>query len=109
MTKREMQREENRKVLEFYEANRQDLETYAMYQSRLGNCSRLRNCTAWVIDFCGMWVLRSYNTIVAVIDKDGTLYDFLRYVYGYTASSAKQISKFAEDYGAVRSLTYKAI
>ena len=46
------------------------------------------------------YVLRSYSTIVAIIDiKTDTLYDFLRYVYGYTATSAQHISKFNQDYG----------
>lgn len=46
-------------------------------------------------------VLTSYNTVVAIIDyATDTLYDFLRYVYGYTATSASHISKFAQDYGS---------
>ena len=46
------------------------------------------------------YVLRSYRTIVAIIDiKTDTLYDFLRYVYGYTATSAQHIAKFSQDYG----------
>ena len=46
------------------------------------------------------YVLRSYRTIVAIIDiKTDTLYDFLRYVYGYTATSAQHIAKFDHDYG----------
>ena len=45
-------------------------------------------------------VLTSYNTVVAIIDYEtNTLYDFLRYVYGYTSTSAQHISKFAHDYG----------
>ena len=46
------------------------------------------------------YVLRSYRTIVAIIDiKTDTLYDFLRYVYGYTSTSAQHIAKFDKDYG----------
>ena len=46
------------------------------------------------------YVLRSYRTIVAAIDvRTDTLYDFLRYVYGYTSTSAQHISKFSKDYG----------
>lgn len=46
------------------------------------------------------YVLRSYHTIVAIIDiKTDTLYDFLRYVYGYTSTSAQHIAKFGQDYG----------
>ena len=46
------------------------------------------------------YVLRSYNTIVAAIDvSNDTLYDFLRYVYGYTSTSAQHIAKFDHVYG----------
>lgn len=45
-------------------------------------------------------VLTSYNTVVAILDyATNTLYDFLRYAYGYTATSAQHITKFAHDYG----------
>ena len=61
------------------------------------------------------YVLRSYRTIVAAIDvRTDTLYDFLRYVYGYTSTSAQHISKFSKDYGSgkwgcAHSLTYREV
>lgn len=61
------------------------------------------------------YVLRSYRTIVAAIDvRTDTLYDFLRYVYGYTATSAQHISKFSKDYGmgkwgCANRLTYRDV
>ena len=61
------------------------------------------------------YVLRSYRTIVAIIDiKTDTLYDFLRYVYGYTSTSAQHIAKFSKDYGmgkwgCANSLTYREV
>ena len=56
------------------------------------------------------YVLCSYCTIVAIIDtQTNTLYDFLRYVYGYTATSAQHISKFCEDYGCTNRLTYREV
>ena len=62
---------------------------------------RLRSCTAWVYETENYYFLRSYNTIVALIDKHtDTLYDVLRLVYGYTSTSAQHISKFSKDYGA---------
>ena len=72
-----------------------------------GNFKRLRSCSAEVapvIDYetgeLLYYVLRSYSTIVAAIDvRTDTLYDFLRYVYGYTSTSAQHISKFDKDYG----------
>lgn len=65
------------------------------------NKVRLRTCKAWVTE-CGYYkVLQSYSTIVAFIDtRTDTLYDILRWVYGYTATSTQHISKFEKDYCA---------
>lgn len=76
---------------------------------------RLRSCQAYVADIGNISVLRSYGTIIAVIDHTtDTLYDFLRYVYGYTATSAQHIAKFNHDYcngywGCANSLTYREV
>ena len=72
-----------------------------------GNFERLRSCSAEVAPVIDSetgellyYVLRSYRTIVAAIDvRTDTLYDFLRYVYGYTSTSAQHLSKFDKDYG----------
>ena len=62
---------------------------------------RLRSCTADVCETENYYILRSYNTIVAVMDKAyDMLYDVLRLVYGYTATSAQHISKFDTDYSS---------
>lgn len=56
---------------------------------------RLYNCKAeW--GQVGVWVLlRSYSTIVAAYNADtDELFDFLRLVYGYTATSTQHIAKF---------------
>ncbi len=56
---------------------------------------RLDYCQAWIADIGEYKVLKSYNTLIALIYKPtGTMYDVLRYVYGYTATSAKHVSKF---------------
>lgn len=61
---------------------------------------RLRSCTAWVLETKSFYILKSYKTIIAVISKDnGNTYDALRMVYGYTATSAGHVAKFAHDYG----------
>lgn len=61
---------------------------------------RLRTCQAYVYETPGFYVLRSYNTVVAIIEKStDTCYDFLRLVYGYTPTSAQHIRKFDKDYG----------
>lgn len=62
---------------------------------------RLRFCHARVDETKSYYILVSYNTAVAFIDKEtDTLYDILRLVYGYTSTSAQHIAKFSHDYGA---------
>lgn len=66
-----------------------------------GEPERLRTCKAVVFDTGNYYVLQSYATLVACIDKrTNILYDMLRNVYGYTSTSAQHISKFSKDYGA---------
>jgi len=67
------------------------------YEARI---EQLNNCKATVFDCERYILLRSYQTIVAAIDKEtGICYDWLRLVYGYTATSAQHIRKFADKYG----------
>ena len=67
--------------------------------SSYGIAKRLRNCQAKVYTSDRFYVLQSYNTIVAFIDREtDTLYDVLRFVYGYTSTSAQHIRKFEKDY-----------
>ena len=55
---------------------------------------KLYSCNAWIWEFKGILVLVSYGTPIAVYTDDGSLYDCLRVVYGYTATSSQHISKF---------------
>lgn len=77
---------------------------------------RLRSCNVIVYENEKYYYLQSYRTIIAFIEKESnTLVDFLRYVYGYTATSAQHISKFDKDYcnkglnywGCTNRLTYR--
>lgn len=62
-------------------------------------CRRLRTCSAKVYSTSNYYILQSYQTIIAVIDRNtDTLYDFLRIAYGYTNTSAQHIAKFDHDY-----------
>ena len=71
---------------------------------------RLRRCSAQVLETTGFFILRSYNTVVAVVDKHtGSTWDVLRKVYGYTATSAQHIAKFAADYGNGKCYTWREI
>ena len=67
--------------------------------SSYGSAKRLRSCKATVYTSERFYVLQSYNTIVAFLDREtDTLYDVLRFVYGYTNTSAQHIRKFEKDY-----------
>ena len=83
--------------------------------SNIHEWRQLRSCSADVANVGCYLVLKSYNTVVAIIDKrTDTLYDFLRYVYGYTSTSAQHIAKFDHDYGmgkwgCVKRLTYREV
>lgn len=76
---------------------------------------RLCTCQAYVYETPSFYVLRSYNTVVAIIEKKtDTCYDFLRGVYGYTSTSAQHISKFDKDYGrgtcgCIQRVTYREV
>ena len=55
---------------------------------------RLYSCNAEIRECTGTLVLVSYGTPIAVYTDDGSLYDCLRVVYGYTATSSQHICKF---------------
>ena len=57
---------------------------------------QLYHCSAHIGAVKGGWILlKSYSTIVAAYNiYNNELFDFLRLVYGYTATSAQHIAKF---------------
>lgn len=80
---------------------------YSIYNSAIAewhkdgesNRFKLNHCQAEVIWTIHYEILRSYNTVIACIEKStGVLVDVLRTEYGYTATSAQHISKFARQY-----------
>lgn len=71
---------------------------------------RLRTCTAWVYETENYFLLKSYSSYIACIDKQSlVLYDVLRYEYGYTSTSAQHISKMCNDYNVTNRLTYRKV
>lgn len=71
------------------------------------NRRKLRSCQAEMRTTCGYTILYSYGTIVAAYAPGtDTVYDFLRYVYGHTATSAQHISKFTATMRASRIMRY---
>ena len=101
----------NEQVLEYLQVYNDLVDEYNIVPS----WKRLRSCSAEVARIGNLYVLRSYRTIIAIIDtKTDTLVDFLRYVYGYTATSAQHIAKFDHDYGmgkwgCANRLTYREV
>ena len=89
---KELQKIENDIVLQEIEKINADLKNGVQY------VSRLRTCNACVLASGNYYLLKSYNTIIAAIDSDGNVYDFLRYVHGYSATSAQHIAKFWNEY-----------
>lgn len=90
---------------EQYAINREVVHVYdkALWELTSGyftvKSKKLRSCNAVVHETPDYYVLQSYNTLIAVIVKENyLLIDMLRYVYGYTATSAKHIVKFRHDY-----------
>ena len=95
--KKSEQREINQQVLEYLQVYNDWVDA----RNVAPEWKQLRSCSAEVAQIGNWYVLRSYRTIVAIIaTQTNTLIDFLRYVYGYTSTSAQHISKFEKDYGA---------
>ncbi len=68
--------------------------------SGLTRIKKLRSCSADVFAIQGYYILRSYSTIIAIVDiKNSRTIDFLRIIYGHTNTSVQHISKFSHDYG----------
>ena len=94
MTKMEQFEINNICAIEFEKA----MDEYSKIKSEITS-KKLRSCTAEVFETENYYLLKSYRTIVAFINKNTDyLYDVLRGVYGYTATSAQHISKFEKDY-----------
>lgn len=72
---------------------------------------KFRSCNAQTsLNWYGVHVLKSYNTIVAAYDEQtDTGYDFLRCVYGYTAASAQHIAKFFKQYQPTTIYTWRNV
>ena len=105
--KLEAQKYENERVIKEWKEAEESLYHVPWFERQY---KPLRSCSASVYDGNGYYFLKSYNTIVAIIEKStGICFDMLRYVFGYTATSAQHIAKFCEDYSAREKLTYYLI
>lgn len=72
-----------------------DIESLLYYVFHIGKkrC-KLYSCNAEIWEYDGILVLASYGTPIAVYAYGCKLYDCLRVVYGYTATSSQHICKF---------------
>lgn len=91
MTKKEMQKQENMLVENAWKIAKSVWHSQSI---EIDETERLDYCKAWWYKAGGYIFLVSYNTCVAFVDENGNMYDILRLVYGYTATSAKHIAKF---------------
>lgn len=66
-------------------------------------------CQAMTYQTKGYSFLISYNTIVAFIDYSGNMFDVLRLVYGYTATSTTHINKFRNKFRHVSEHTWRYV
>ena len=94
-----MRKEEQMNINKVCETYWEDaMEEYEKEHGNIGGwneCVRLRTCNAYVYETEHYYILRSYNTFVALIVKNtDTCIDMLRQVYGYTHTSAQHIAKF---------------
>ena len=98
--KKEEQKKINEMCMDIFERAYNELPQIAhsyLNDSHLkkAGAKRLCSCTAWVWETENFYVLQSYSTFIACIEKStDTCYDVLRLVYGYTATSASHVSKF---------------
>ena len=106
MTKKEMQKLENQLVENAWQKAQK---VWANASKEFDEFERLNYCQAETYQTRGYSFLRSYNTIVAFIDDSGNMFDVLRLVYGYTATSAKHIAKFRNKFRNVSEHTWRAV
>ena len=89
--KKLLQENENDLVVERYNQD--------FHENYLTGCTfettRLYHCSAKVEVKLNYIHLISYGTLIATYEiQNNSLYDYLRFVYGYTATSSQHISKF---------------
>ncbi len=85
---------ENISAMAIFNAACNELDAMCEYKYK-----RLRSCSAYVFETENFYILKSYDTFIAAIEKQSHyIADVLRYVYGYTSTSAQHVAKFVHDY-----------
>lgn len=103
MTKKEMQKIENEMVENAWE------KAQKVWIKGRKEVDILNHCQAWVYQTSGYRFLVSYKTIVAFIDDSGNMFDVLRLVYGYTATSVMHITKFRNKFSHAYEHTWREV
>lgn len=106
MTKRESHKHENIVVENAWSKAKK---VWANVAKELYEFERLNYCQAKTYLTRGYSFLISYNTIVAFIDDSGNMFDVLRLVYGYTATSAMHIARFRNKFSHVSEHTWREV
>ena len=106
MTKKEMQKYENMLVENAWSKAKK---VWLNAHKRQGEFERLYYCQAKTYQTRGYSFLISYNTIVAFIDDTGNMFDVLRLVYGYTATSTMHIARFRKKFCHVSEHTWREV
>lgn len=107
MTKKELQLQENEIALDHYTKFKAKLDEELRHPYTV---KRLRTMSAEILYTDNYYILRSYNTLIAFMPiNTGRVIDVLRYVYGYTATSAKHVSAFTEQLHATERYTWKEV
>lgn len=106
MTKKEIQKHENILVENAWSKAKK---VWANAPKRLDEFERLNYCQAKTYQTRGYSFLISYNTIVAFIDDSGNMFDVLRLVYGYTATSTMHIARFRNKFRHVSEHTWREV
>lgn len=106
MSKKEIKKLENELVEKAWEKAQK---VWAIGQKEIDYVERLDYCQAWTYQTRGYSFLVSYETIVAFVDDNDNMYDVLRLVHGYTATSAKHIAKFRNQFRHVSEYTWMEV
>lgn len=106
MARKEIQKQENMLVERAWKLAKL---VWFSQSIEIDESGRLNRCQAWWYKTGGYIFMRSYNTCVAFIDDKGNMYDVLRLVYDYNATSAKHIAKFRNMFSHVSEHTWREI
>lgn len=105
MTRKEMQIKVNREVM----SNWMKAEKVWDSVPDCATVTRIDCCKCGFIIWRGYIFLVSHSKMIAYIDPYGVLVDILRLLYVFTATSAKDVSKFRKMFKHCDEITYREV